>query len=601
MSDNKVELKVASDFRKIISDLEGLQKKASDVGNNLKRVTDDLDKNLAKNTKRTEGHFERLRDLGRRLADQLRGYFANVASHMAKSLELVKKDLGLKQQFIDATKGAIDLHDTIRKIGGSLDIATDRLGEFQRNLTKAFGEAGFDADTAGRALAGIAGTQVSGEKNAQEYALTAAKLAQAGGETGQEGAIAKALTDVLRTVGIDQNDLGAMSAYANSVRGRNPLEKLQIQNEMYGAMEPSQRGKFSPDTMAGLAAVRKEVGPEMDAFIRKMTQGWLEKLPQTAQGLGKILGPGGIDFDEVRKNSGLLKRLGNDTNASGATLGLSPDEARGLFALLQHADRAQAAQERGMNRVGTLDDDVRSTRGLGENAAAVKAQVTGAIGQRIAKPLGIINDVIGKASETTAGSAGIMAGGFAVAGGAAALLNKIGGGKIAGAAGTGARMAALEQITGQKTVPVYVTNVGEFNMGGFGGGGAVGGAAAVAGTGVAIAAGIVGGLTMLRQAGEDLASKKRKGGTAMEQLTDAGAWAEGMNKQFDSMTGNLFPTFKALAAMVEDISRNMAKRGADAKAADTTDIEMRKREALEAQANGQRTGAAVATPNIGNR
>lgn len=457
----------------MMADLEGLQKKAAAVTLQVKRVGDELDKNLQRNTKQTEAHFERLRDLGRRLADQLRGYFASIASQTAQSLEQVKKNLGLKQQFIDATKGAMELHDVIRKLGGSLDIARDRLGDFQKNLTEAFTKAGFDANAAGRALQGIAGTRVSGEANAQQYALTAAKLAQAGGQVGQEGEIAKAMAEVLRTRGVDQNDTYAMGQLANSVRGRNPLEKLQAQNELYLQMEPSQRGKFGPGTMAGLAATRKEVGPEMDAFIKKMSQGWLEKLPAAAQGLGKILGPNGINFDEVRKHSGMLKRLGDDTNASGATLGLSPDEARGLFALWKHADRAQAAQDAARNRGGTLDEDVNETRGLGENAAAVKNRVGGMIQGPLAKPIGKANELLNKASQSDVGSLAVMGGGFlaAAAGSVAAtkLATKLGGkGGVGAAAASMAKAGVVEQITGQKTIPVYVVNVAEFGQ--FGGG-----------------------------------------------------------------------------------------------------------------------------------
>lgn len=468
MADNKVELKVTSDFRKIISDLEALQKKGGNVTEALKRVGDELDKNLQKNTKKTEQHFERLRDLGRRLADQLRGYFASIASQMAASLEGVKKDLGLKQQFMDATKGAIELHDVLRKIGGSLDIATGRLGEFQKNLIGAFSKAGFGADAAGRALQGIAGTQVSGEANAQGYALTSAKLAQAGGQEGQEGEIGKAMAGILRTRGIDQNNMGEMERLANSVRGRDPLGKLQGQQAMYDNMEPSQRGKFGPEAMRSFGAIRKEVGPEMDAFISKMTQGWLEKLPASAQGLGKIVDQNGINFKELNKNAPMLKRLGDDTNASGATVGLSPAEARGLYAMWKHSKAAQAAQDRARDQEGSLDEDVYERRGLGENAAAIKNRVGGKIQGVMAKPLGAVNDVLSGASKSDLGSAAVMGGGFlAVTAGQFALsqIAKKLGGPVGGTAEAATKAAALEQITGQKTMPVWVVNFSELNNG----------------------------------------------------------------------------------------------------------------------------------------
>lgn len=602
---DKVELKVASDFRKIIADLEGLQKRAAGVADQIKRVGDDLDKNLQRNSKKTEQHFERMRDLGRRVADQLRGYFADIASQMVKSLEFVKRDLGLKQQFIDATKGAIDLHDAIRKIGGSLGIANDRLGEFQKSINAAFSGAGFGTNEAVRALQGLAGTRVEGEQNVQDYALTATKLAQAGGESGQEGEIAKMLAEVLRTRGIDQNNTDEMRRLANSVRGRNPLEKLQGQQAMYSAMEPSLRGQYGPETMRGLAAVRKEVGPEMDAFITKMMQGWLQKLPQSAQGLGKIVGPNGIDFDELKKNAPLLKRLGNDTVASGATLGLSADEARGLYALWKHADRANAAQ-RNAGAGGSIDEQVASTRGIGENMAAVKNQVTGAIGGVLAKPIGVANDIIGGASKTTAGSAALMAGTFAAATGASMLLSKFGGGKIGGVAQTGARMAALEQITGQKTQPVYVVNFSELQgvfggagVGGpgvVGGGGAMGAAGALAG---AASIGLVIGTGIVEALNRWTPGKSAKTGVEGDWLTRS--ISEAMQSLSDATGGKLGTDYKAVQKALEENTRVLEQRRQEAKAAASAAAEAKRRARLDAKASAGRTGAAVATPNIGGK
>lgn len=486
---DSVELSVQSDMRKVLADLEALQKKAAGVGQQIQRVTTELDRNLGKNAKSTEAHFERLRDLGRRLADQLRGYFANMATQTSQALEQVKKNIGLKQQFMDATGSAIELHDVIRKIGGSLEIATDRLSGFQRNITKAFTEAGFGAEVAGRALQGIAGTQVSGEGNAQAYALTAAKLAQAGGQGGQEGEIAKAMAGVLQTRGIDQNDIGAMAQLANSVRGRNPLDKLAGQQAMYGAMEPSQRGKFGPDAMRSFAAIRKEVGPEMDAFISKMTQGWLDKLPQTAQGLGKIVNKNGIDFDALNKAAPMLKRLGDDTNNSGATLGLSPDEARGLYAMWKHSARARAAQDRARTSDSTIDGQVMERRGLGENFDANKARIGGKIQNGLSPIIGKVSGALGEASKTDAGAAMVMGGGFLAAsvgalatGALAKMLGGGAGGALGSATASIAKAGALEQITGQKTIPVYVVNASEFG-GPLGAGvtGAAGGLPGVAG------------------------------------------------------------------------------------------------------------------------
>lgn len=576
-----VSLSVQADLRRVQADIEGLGKRAALVAQQVKRVGDELDKNLQRNTKVTEQHFERLRDLGRRLADQLRGYFASIATQTAQSLESVKKNLGLKQQFIDATKSAVELHDVIRKLGGSLDIANGRLGDFQRNITKAFTEAGFGADAAGRALTGIAGTRVSGEEASQHYALQATKLAQAGGQTGQEGEIAREIANNLRLRGIDQNDLKAVDAVVNSVRGRNPLDKLQGQNALYGAMEPQNRGQYSPQTMAGFAAVRKEAGPEIDAFLAKMSQGWLNTLPAKAQGLGKIMGPNGINFDEVLKHPGVFNRLGKDTAASGATFGLSPEEAKGAYALYVHAKRARKAQDEARNRGGSLDEDVEETRGLGESAEAVKNRIGGKIQNLVSRPLGTINDLLNKASKSDLGSAAVMGGGFlAAAGGALAagkLASKLGGKGGAGAAVSSiAKAGMVEQITGQKTMPVYVVNVAEFGLLGGGVGGAANGAASM----TSAAGKLANAAKLLGAAGIGLAAGEGINWLMTDNKTDertgvggnklARLWADMASSKFGDIARSIGINLTDYAGTQEDIARNQ-------QAIEEKKMEMRKR------------------------
>ena len=106
MSDN-VELSVRADLTKLLQELGALNKTALTVADNMKRMGDDLDKNIQRNTKKTEKHFEALRDLGRRIADQLRGYFKSLADEAGIVFKGLQKDLGLKQQFKEATTGAI--------------------------------------------------------------------------------------------------------------------------------------------------------------------------------------------------------------------------------------------------------------------------------------------------------------------------------------------------------------------------------------------------------------------------------------------------------------------------------------------------------------
>lgn len=491
--DNKVELKVSTDLRKIIQDLEALQKKAAGVSDQVKRVGDELDKNLTRANKKTEKNFERVRDMGRRLADQLRGYFADIAKETAMALEGAKKDLGLKQQFIDAAKGAVDFHDTIRKISATIGISTDRMSAFQQAATKAFSALGFSQSDAARAMEGLAGTQVRGEDNLISYGTTAAQLGNVGGQMGATGDIARTMAEVLRARGVNQNDIGSMQKLSEDIRkilnatGTKPLEALQTMERMLTEMNPESRKKIGPEALRNLAAVSAVAGPDIVALVKDLiARPTLTNLPAAMQGAGKLFGAGGFDFDALQKFKGIGGRIGFDQISSFQTAGLSEGGARGLIQLLEHLDDARAKQGSMAGMGGDLDSQSRSSRGLEENWQATKNQVHGAIGGFAAPAIGAVSDKLAERSKTTAGSMLTMGEGFiaAAAGsyGLTQLAKYLGKGKIGGIGSfveSGTKAAALEQITGQKTTPVYVVNFSEIG-GGLGGVGTagLGGAAA---------------------------------------------------------------------------------------------------------------------------
>ncbi len=258
-----------------------------------------------------------------------------------------------------------------------------------------------------------------------------------------------------------------MNRLAESVRGRNPLEKLTGQEGLYRGMADDKRREIGPEAMRGISAVRKTVGPEIDSLIKELTEGMLKRLPKEAQGFGKLVGKNGIDFDQVERLRGVSKRIGFDKVASMQTAGFSEEAAQGFVRLLERASAARDAQRRAMTKGGDLESDTARSRGVMENAAAVKNQVGGVISGALAPVVSKANDIVGGASKSTLGSAGLMAGGFAAAGLGAYGLSKISG-KLGGAgamADAGAKMGIMEQVTGNKTIPVYVVNIAEMANG----------------------------------------------------------------------------------------------------------------------------------------
>lgn len=486
-----VELRVSSDFSRIVADLEGLKKKSLDVNKEIQRVSDDLDKNLNRASKNTEKNLEGLRVFGARLADQMRGYFSDIARSAAAGLESVKKDLGLKQQFKEATAGAVELYDTIRKLGATLGITQQNAVGFQKSITSAFSQYGLSQDDAANALEGLSRTQVRGESNLLNYGTTAANLGVLGDEKGSAGEIAKALADTLQARGQDANDTSAMRQLADDVRrttnatGSKPTEVLANMQGLYGGMAGSSRDKMGSGGLRNLAAVESVVGKDFESLVKELTSGNLKKLPLEMQGLGGLVSDKGFDFDKLDKIKGIGNRIGFDKEASFETAGLSPEAARAMVRLIQQSDAARAAQDRANTNDGaTIEGQAASSRGLGENVKAVKDRVQNAIGGAISPVLGMANDVLQQAAGSDAGSAIAMGAGYAGAAagvlGAGALAKKFGGkgGGLGNMAGALAKGNAIEQITGQKTTPVYVVNVSEFGsvIGGGAGAGAAGGA-----------------------------------------------------------------------------------------------------------------------------
>ena len=366
---------------------------------------------------------------------------------------------------------------------------------------------------------------------------------------------------------------------------------------MYQGMAPEKRQQMTPESMRGLMAVRKTVGPEIDALIRELTEGMLKRLPKEAQGLGKLIGKGGVDFDQLERQRGLLGRIGFDKVASAQTAGFSEEAAQALVRLLERSQAAKEAQKRAMGeREGTMQEGVQQSRGLMDNLGSVKNWVTGTIGEYIAPVVDKANQVVGKAAQSTAGSALLMGGGFMAAAAGAFGLSKLGkamGGKFGGAgnlAAAGARAAALEQITGQKTVPVFVVNASEI-----GGGGS--GKIAEAAADMSKSANLMAKVGILGAAG----AAGFGIGTVLNDIIDKNTQGTSENGDFkgNAVERMMYAIDKGLEKIGEKISQTKDSAGKMIGKALEDANQSRKQQRLNAATKDDRRGAAYASPGSG--
>ncbi len=479
---NEVTLSVKSELGRVITDLQKLQEKAERVGQGLATAGNEVTKEFKSDEKKAETFLQSLQNLGRRTADQLRGDFKSLFS-----LESLKGAMSMGKKFGEQIKSSIQLSDSVRRLGRTFGVAEDQFAAFQARLVKGLGEIGAGSEEAAKSLEGLSQTQVRGEGNILEYSKTATELAGAGGQKGSEGDIAKGLAELIRSRGGDQNDANAMKGIAEDIRktmnttGQKPMDVINSMKGLFESMAPESRKQVSTGGLSRLSAVEAVIGPEMKALVGELTAGRLKKLPATAQGFGGIVGEKGIDFEKLEKIRGIGGRIGGDRVASFQTAGLSEEASRGLVRLLDQVKTAKAAQENVGKQTGNIEEQYKGTRGIGDSLQASFNKVGSIVATPIAQAEQGVNKILGKAADSKLGAAAVVGGSGLLAamlagGGLKGLGSQLlGGGKAL------AKGALAEQVTGQKTQPVYVVNFSELDKslnGLLGGGGAPGGAMA---------------------------------------------------------------------------------------------------------------------------
>lgn len=485
-----VELKVKSGLKTILDDLESLRAKAEEVSASLKETGDETSKTIKKNTKETETFFGNLRTFGRRVSDQLKRDFKALVS-----VESLGAGLKISSQFKDSIAETVQLSDSIRKLGPVFGMAEREFVSFQKTLTSGLGEIGLSSDVASRTLEGLSQTQVRGQGNLAAYSIASGQLASISSEQGQEGQIAEGLARVIQARGGDVNDKKQMEALAESLRrvfittGQGPTKALQDMENLFASMPQDLRKSITSSGLANLAAAQATGGPGATKFLEEMLgKSPIARMAFEAQGGKGVFTDQGIDIDKFKTFAqSIMGRVGGDPRLAAQTLGLSEEAAEGFVRLAESLDRVKAAQDKIQKATGSLNETYRQSMGLGESFRANINRIKSFFAEPLATITQGATGILGSASQSDIGAGAVVAGGGLLA----ALLT---GGGLRGVGkgllGTVAKGAIAEEITGQKTIPVYVTNAAEIGIGS-----ALGGKGSALGTvgkvlgGVGIAAG----------------------------------------------------------------------------------------------------------------
>lgn len=456
-----------------LDNIEQALTKLSNMGEETKRVFTEMSKSFSKTTL---DNTKKVQDQAQKTGGIFKRVLQNMKSDMKAliGVEALQSGLKLSNMFKGSITEAASLGDTIRRVGATFGIATQNFASFQEKMMKGLGAIGMSSDVAARALDGLAETPVKGEKNLLEYTKAAGMLAKMGGETGQEGGIAKGMAGVIQAKGGNVNDLQQMNEVAESLRrvqiatGKKSTEALGAMNEMFGKMSADYRKQMGPKQMAILAAGSMAAGPNATKFMEEyMSKSKFQRAFQTATGGTKLFGKEGFNTDAIKKFYDEAKKLGSgDIRIGLKAMGVESDEAaEGFQRLAEHLTEVGEAQERAQKATINLEDSYRSSLGTTESFKANIDKLKGFMAKPFAAGQQKLTDLLQHTSKSTLGSAAVVAGGGMLA----ALLT---GGGIRGLGKSllshgaeEAKIKAREAITGKEVQDVNVVNADEIGGG----------------------------------------------------------------------------------------------------------------------------------------
>lgn len=544
---NEVKLSVRSDLLRISDELKKISDTASEVGDALKETGAKTDEAMGDTAKKTEKRFSDMRGSVRRAADSIKDDFKALLSF--KAIQFGDK---LTHPFQNSIKEAVTLSDTIRRLSPIFGIVGKDFAGFQSDLLKGMGDIGLGSEQATNAISGLAETQVRGKDQLIEYSKAAGALAQIGGEKGQESTIAKGMAEVATARGIDPNNIPEMKQLGETLKnifnttGMTATKSLGVIKDMFAAMPQDLRKKITPKAMTDLAIVSAKGGPNATKFLEKyLSASPTQRLLYDAFGFKDVVTKTGVDFKKLKSaTKSLFDMYKQDPRLMAQQLGLGEDEAEGMVRMSEAIDSASAASAEAAKSVGTLVDQLKKTRGLGESFKASIEKTKSTIAKPFAELTQGITEALSDAAETKGGAAAVTSGSVLLA----ALLT---GGGLRGLSkffsGQG-KKSATEAISGKDVQDVYVVNASEIGGGGIAdmaasGGGLMGNVMRIAG--------IAGGVAVAGMLANELSKQKGAGitiGGEEKSLFDV------LGKMWDTVTGKEEPKKETQSSPIQEKS-----------------------------------------------
>lgn len=466
-----VQLNVNSQLPILMAQMKQISSIAKEVSRDFEKFSKKAGDEETKQTTRVQKGLESMRNLGRRV---FRGLLEDM-----KALASVQSILGgmkLSSQFAGTLKETTALSDTIRKLGDHFGIARSEFMSFQNDMTRGLGKLGIGSDAASKALEGLSDQPVRGKEALMEYATAAGRLGIITGARGRESEISGGMARVLTARGGKAGDVGEiknlemMLARIRIATGKTAPESLRSMEAFFNKMPPQFKKSFNNkmlESMTSAAMIGGENATTMLEEYFKLSPN--QRAHLTSRGYAKMFTKeGGIDTKVLKDMADEAKRLGGgDIRQGWKALGASSDEAAdGLQNLADRIDQLNEMQSRLKSTNVDLQDQMMKNMSLQEAYNSVLDQVKGTLPEVTTGLTQGLTQLLSEAGQSKAGSLAVAGGGALASAvllgggmrGVGSILSKIPGG---GMIGTVARGAAAESITGQKTIPVYVTNAGE--------------------------------------------------------------------------------------------------------------------------------------------